>query len=312
MKISKEAKIGAMVLIAIAAIVLGYGFMKGQHVFDSSKQIYAVYDDVEGLSKSSDIMINGLRVGTVSDITFLDQAGKILVTMRVKSDFEFGNNSIAEIYSEGLIGGKILKIHPDYRSETVRSGDTLQSKLETSMMGKVTERLEPLVQEFQGMVRQIDSLARNFNDVMDDSGKKNIKESLENLNSTLAHLNSSSAQVDNLLANNTDKLDNTFTNLNQFSDSLAKVEIQPMITQIEKTIEEFNEVSHKLNEGDGTAAKLLNDGAVYDNLDHASRQLEELLQDVKLNPKRYINVKFSIFGGKNRIDSYERPTDRSD
>lgn len=312
MNVSKEVKIGLMVLVAIAAVVFGYGIMKGNHFFDSSKKVYAIYDDVEGLTKSSEVTINGLRVGSVSEIRFLNQTGEILVAMRIKSDFAFSKNSIAEIYSEGLIGGKILKIHPDYKGSPIQSGDTLQSHVAMGMMGKAQQRLEPMVNDFQAFLEKVDTLVNNINKVLDEPGRKNISESIAHLNGTLANLEQSSGRINKLLDDNGDHFDNIFTNLSDFSDSLAKIEIQPLVAKTDAILNEFNLITEKLNNGDGMAAKLLNDSEVYDNIDHATRQLEELLQDIKLNPKRYINVKFSIFGGKNKTQAYEKPEDRSE
>lgn len=312
MNISKEVKIGMMVLVAVAAVVFGYGVMKGQHFFDSSKKVYAVYDDVEGLTKSSEVIINGLKVGSVSEIEFLNETGEILVAMRINSKFNFSKNSVAEIYSEGLIGGKILKIHPDYRDAPIESGDTLKSSIAMGMMGKAQQRLEPMVNDFQAFLEKVDTLVGGINQILDQQGRKDISESISNLNKILINLEQSSAQVNKLLNNNGDSFDNIFTNLSDFSDSLAKIEIQPLIAKTDAILNDFNLISEKFNHGEGTAAKLLNDSEVYDNIDHATRQLEELLQDIKLNPKRYINVKFSIFGGKNKTQAYEKPDDRSE
>src|SRR5699024_4902003 len=121
------------------------------------------------------------------------------------------------------------------------------------------------------------------------------------------------------LTKNSGRLDTTITNLNhtvynfsKISDSLAEIEVQPIVAKLDETLDNFNNISTKLNEGNGSLGKLINDNAVYENIDHATRQLEELLQDIKLHPRRYINVKFSIFGGKNKAKPYEKPEHRSD
>lgn len=316
MKLSKEVKTGLLAVVAIVLFIYGYNFMKGNNIFDSSKEIYAIYDEVEGLSNSADVTINGLKIGKVTNIEFLDQSGAIVVTMRVKDDFKFSKNSIAQIYSDGFIGGKIMKILPDYRAENIKSGDTLPSDIEEGIMANVMSRLVPLREKIENAMGGVDTLVQSLNNVLDEKGQQNIKESLASLSQTLNNLNQSSTQIKGILDRNSNKLENTFENLNKtgdnlavFSDSLAQVEVQPILNKVNGVLDDLNSIAHELQSGEGTAGKLLKDDAVYDNLDRASKQMEELIQDIKLNPKRYINVKFSIFGGKNKTTPYKKPDD---
>src|SRR5699024_33382 len=133
------------------------------------------------LSNTANITINGLKVGEVDGIKFLGNSGKILVTLRLKKDFEFSKNSIAEIYSDSFIGGKSLRIIPQQGSEVAQSGDTLRSNVHESIMESVTNRLEPLEEKVQNALSNIDTLAQNFNEILGDSGKKDLKETLHNL-----------------------------------------------------------------------------------------------------------------------------------
>lgn len=303
-----------MALAAIAVVIFGYNFMKGQNIFDSSREFYAVYNSVDGLSNSANVTINGLKVGSVSDISFLDSNGKILVTFKVKSDFKFSKNSEVLIYSDGFIGGKAIKILPDYAGPQAKTGDTLQSKVEQEILESLTERLAPLEVKLESAIGGIDSLVQSLNEVLDEEGKKNLKGSIAGLNTTMAHLSKVSGEIDQLLSNNSDKLNGTIANLDhtaqnfsKLSDSLAQIEVRPLVAKLDSVLEDFNTISAKLNNGEGTLGKLLNDEGIYNNLDHASKQMEELLQDIKLNPRRYINLKFSLFGGKNKTEPYQRP-----
>jgi len=316
LKISKEVKTGALALTAIVLFIFGYNFMKGHNILDSSKEIYAIYDNVEGLSGSADVVINGLKIGKVTETEFLDESGKILVTMRIKSDFKFSNRSIAQIYNDGLIGGKVMKILPEYVGENIKSGDTLNSDVDEGIMASVMSRLVPLREKVESAVGGVDSLVQSLNNVLDDKGQANIKESLAKLNTTLENLNSSSSQIDGMLSRNAQKIDNTIhnfdhtaENLSNLSDSLAKIEVQPVLNKVNLILDDFNELSQKLKDGEGTAGKLLTDENLYDNLDRASKQMEELIQDIKLNPKRYIHLRFSVFGGKNKTPAYKKPED---
>lgn len=312
MKISREVKTALLAIAAIALLIYGYNFMKGRNIFDSNRDFYAIYDNVEGLSNSADVTLNGLKVGSVSKIEFLNKNGKIIVRFNVSNDFQFSDQSVVSLYSDGFIGGKSLKIEPDYNGPLAKAGDTLSSNVELELTERLSHRVEPLEQKLESALSGVDSLVQGLNDIIDEEGKRNIQESLVSLNATLKNLNNSSARIDRLLSGNADKLDGMISNfdhasqnLSRISDSLALVEVGPLINKIEDMIDDFNTVGAKLSRGEGTIGKLLDDDRVYENLDGATRELEDLIQDIKLNPGRYVDLKFSLFGGKNK--PYRKP-----
>jgi phospholipid/cholesterol/gamma-HCH transport system substrate-binding protein len=303
-KYTKEVKTALLAIVAILLFIFGYSFLKGKNWFDSSRTFYAVYNDVEGLSPSSPVTINGLKVGNVTNIGFLDTSGKLVVTFLVDNSFPFSENSVAEIYGGGLIGGKSLAIIPIYEEgETAQSGDTLQSAIEEGLLELVNERLTPLQEKIEKVIVSTDSLVNSFNEVMNPTTRENLKNSIANLNVTIASLNNSAQSVEGILNTNSPKLNRTFTNLDHmstnlsnFSDTLVAFDFNKVTDDIESAVSNFETVTHKLNSGEGTAGKLINDPAVFNNLERATNQLDELIQDVKLNPKRYVH--FSIFGKK--------------
>lgn len=302
MKYTKEVKTALLAIVAILLLIFGYSFLKGKSWFDSSRTLYAIYDDVEGLSPSSPVTINGLKVGSVTKIGFLDNTGRLLVTFRVDTELPFSEESIAQVYGGGLIGGKSLAIVPEYeRGNVATSGDTLPGQIEEGLLELVNERLTPLQEKVETAIESTDSLINSFNEVMNPQTRENLKESIAALNATMSSLKNSAQTVQNILAENSPKLDRTFTNLdeastnlNQFSDTLTQVDILQITEDIESAVASFESFAEKLNSGEGTAAKLVNDPSVYNNLQQATDQLDELIQDVKLNPKRYVH--FSIFG----------------
>ncbi len=307
-----------MAIVAVAVVIFGYSFMKGHNIFDSSREFYAVYDNVDGLSPSASITISGKNVGAVSGINFLNKSGKIVVTMRVNSDFQFSKNSVAQIYSGGFIGGKSIKIIPNHKGGPAVSGDTLKSDKESGVIAHVTQNLKPIEEKFQEVLKGLDTLLKNVNQVFDKETRQDLKGSLSNLNSTMNHLNNSAAEIDQLLNRNGTTLDTTIHNLsnmaynlNTLSDSLSQIKVKALMAKVNGVLSDFEAISTQLKEGEGTLGKLLNDEELYNNLDQASQQLEELLQDIKLHPKRYINVKFSIFGGKDKEIPYRKPENAS-
>ncbi len=314
MKYSREVKTAALAIIAIVILIFGYSFLKGENLLSNNRTYYAVYDDVEGLSQSSEVTINGLKVGQVSSIDFLNEKGQLLVTFTVKNDFPFSKTSVAEIYGGNIIGGKSLAIIPKYDQNVgiAKSGDTLEGGKEEGIMELVNDRLTPLQQKLEGTIVSADSMLTAITEILNDSTRNNIRGTFKNLDATVSSFKITANELQGIVQGNSEKLDRTFTNLdemsanfNKFSDTLTSMDIKQITNDLEKVVADFENVSDKLNNGDGTAARLINDDAVYNNLDRATRQLEELLQDVKLNPKRYVH--FSVFG-KNP-GPYDEPKD---
>ncbi|MEE2772254.1 MAG: MlaD family protein [Bacteroidota bacterium] len=314
MKYSREVKTAVLAILAIVILIFGYSFLKGENLLDDSRTFYAVYDDVEGLSPSSEVTINGLKVGQITNIDFLDQTGKLVVTFTVKNDFPFSKNSTAEIYGGNIIGGKSLAIIPKYGEQAAmaESGDTLPGGKEEGIMELVNDRLTPLQKKLENTITSADSMLTAITEILDDSTRNNIRGTFRNLDATVSSFRVTATELEGIVSGNHDKLDRTFTNLdemstkfNQFSDTLTRMNISEITTNLENVIADFEQISNDLNNGKGTAGKLLNDDGVYNNLDRATKQLEQLLQDIKLNPKRYVH--FSVFGKK--PGDYEEPQD---
>ncbi len=314
MKYSREVKTAVLAILAIVILIFGYSFLKGKNLLDDSRVFYAVYDDVEGLSPSSEVTINGLKVGQITKIDFLDRSGKLVVTFTVKNDFAFSKNSIAEIYGGNIIGGKSLAIKPVYdeKSLMAESGDTLPGGKEEGIMELVNDRLTPLQKKLENTITSADSMLTAITEILDDSTRNNIRGTFKNLDATVSSFKVTADELQGIVKGNSDKLDRTFTNLdemstnfNKFSDTLSNMNIKQITTNLENVVADFEQISSDLQNGKGTAGKLLNDDGVYNNLDQATKQLEQLLQDIKLNPKRYVH--FSVFG-KNP-GPYEEPKD---
>ncbi len=313
MKFTREVKTALLAITAIILLIFGYSFLKGKNLLDSSRTFYAMYDDVEGLSPSSPVTINGLKVGQITNIDFVDQSGLIRVTFTVENDFKFSKSSIAEVYGGSILGNKSLAIIPNYEDpEMAESGDILKSDVEEGIMELVNEKLAPLQEKIESSIVSADSLLTAFNEIMDDSTRNNIRSTFNDLGETARSFKGTAFELEGLVKTNSPKLDRTFTNLdemstnfNKFSDTLSTMNIGKITNDIESVVADFEQISTNLNNGHGTAGKLLNDDKVYDNLNRATKELEQLLQDIKLNPKRYVH--FSVFGKK--PGPYEQPQD---
>jgi phospholipid/cholesterol/gamma-HCH transport system substrate-binding protein len=313
LKITKEIKTGILVLSSIALFIWGYSYLKGRDLLNEYKIIYVEYDNVEGLASNAPVTINGLVVGKVSNITLQNNTGKLLVELQVKSSFPFSKSSIVAIYEPGLIGGKQIQIIPDFDDKNLAvNGDTLKSDVKKGLTDLVAEKLTPLQEKVEKMVVNADLLLKNLNDILDTKSKENLKSSISNLNETLAGFNTAAKNVNTILADNKGKIDGTLSNLNKvssdftkISDSLSKANLGQIVKNLEKTLVSVDKIMSEVQSGKGTFGKMIKDESLYNNLDKTSKELELLLQDVRLNPTRYVNV--SVFGKKNK--PYTSPKD---
>ena len=312
MKRSKEVKTAVLALGTILLFIFGYSFLKGTNILDKDNTFFVTYDNVEGLAKASPVTINGLLVGKVKDITFLNNQGKLLVSFSItESDFEFSKNSLVRIYSSGLLGGKSLGLYPEYDPENrAVSGDTLVGSVEDDMLVAVTKALGPLEDKVNNTLVTLDVLLHSITDILDPKTRANLQNSITNLNTTMESLNDASSSLNGLLKENKGSLNNTFanlenmtTNFNSLSDSLSKLETGKLFSELQNVVTRFDTITSALENGEGSMGKLLTDEQLYENLKGASKQLEELLEDVKLNPKRYLHI--SVFGKNNK--PYEKP-----
>lgn len=305
MKISREVKVGALVLSGIVLFIYGFNYLKGKDLFNPSDTFYTEYNNVEGLVPSTPVTINGLKVGKVTGIGFKgDGSGKLSIELMVDSNFEFSKNSKAELYETGLIGGKAIAIIPAFDgAETAEDGDFLEGRVKAGLTELVNQRLTPLQEKIEIMMVGADSLLSNINDVFDAKTKENLRASVAGLNDVMQNFKSTSSSLKTLVALNQEKLNTTLdnvenisSNLSKTTNELAEADLKQTIKVLESTIQNFNGISAKINSGEGSIGKLLKDEGLYDNLEGASLQLEQLLQDMKLNPKRYVH--FSLFGKK--------------
>ncbi|MBT8265096.1 MAG: MCE family protein [Bacteroidia bacterium] len=303
MAISREVKTAGLVLIGLALIIFLFNYLKGENLLDSSRKFYTVFENVEGLATSAPVTINGLTVGRVQKIT-LDQEknGQLMVMLLLDNDFEFSKNSTAELYETGLIGGKAIAIVPAFDdAEIARSGDMLDSEVKAGLSELLNQKLTPLQEKMEIMMVSADSVLTNINDVFDEKTKTNLQNSIAQLSATISSFKNTSQSLNGLITDNQEKLDNTLTNVDQISsnllkitDSIASANLAQTIKNLESTIGNFDQVLASIENGEGSIGKLLKDEGLYNNLEGASKQLEQLLQDMKLNPKRYVH--FSLFG----------------
>ncbi len=304
---SKELKTGIIALIIIALGIWGYSFLKGQDIFSpSARHFYVEYNKINGLNESSLVTINGLKVGKVEDISFnqkADKRGNLLVRLSLDNDFEFSKNSVAKIYSAGLMGGQNLAIIPNYDGQTAEDGDYLKGQVESDLFSSFGEKLNPIQAKVENVLLHIDSLVTGVNQILDDDTKISLKKSIKGLEGTIYDTRKTLSTVNSMLAENKTNIDATVQNAKKASDDfskmsgdLANAKLGETVKKLETTLEGVNGLLNNVNSGKGTIGKLVSDEKLYTNLTNATKEMEELLREMKLNPKRFVH--FSLFGKK--------------
>lgn len=310
MKITRELKTGIVAVTVIALFIWGYNYMKGLNLFDApSKTYFTEYSDVQGLNTASVVTLNGLEVGKVIAVKFINKdsakRGWLIVEFSVETDLEFSKNSIAKIYSASLMGGKSLALVPSYEGENAKSGDFFQGETEADVITSVTDNLKPLFAKVENAVVSADSVLVGINEIMDAKTRADLKSSIVQLNATISNFNTISKSVNEMVATNKVKIGNTLTNtelmtnnLAKLSDSLANSNLGATVKNLETTVNNLNSILANVESGEGTLGKLLKDDEMYNNLTSATKELDELLREMKLNPKRFVH--FSLFGKKDK------------
>ncbi|GAA4934757.1 MlaD family protein [Algibacter agarivorans] len=299
MKISKEVKIGVLVLSGIVLFIFGFNYLKGQNLLDSSRTFYTEYENVEGVVPSTPVTISGKAVGKVKDISFKeDGSGKLSVTLLVDNSFQFSKNSKAELYETGLIGGKAIAIVPAFDgAANAKDQDVLSGGIKAGLTDLVNQRLTPLQEKIEKMMVSADTLLGNLNDVFDDKTKSNLKTSISELSATIQSFKNTSVSLNQVVQDNQEKIDNVLTNADKLTGNLANItttlsesNLKETVKNLESTLQNFDNILANLEKGEGSMGKLLKDDALYDNLKGASKEMEALLEDIKLHPKRYFRI----------------------
>lgn len=315
MKLSKEFKIGIVVTIALALLYWGINFLKGMDIFSNDRILYALYEDVGGLERANPVKINGLSVGQVRNMYFSqDGQANIIIEILLKNQIPVPKNSTAKIISSDILGSKAVDIILGDSPEFILSGDTLKADMEISIKEEVSRQLQPIKTKAENLMMSIDTVLTMLNGLFSNTNTRNITKSVEHMANSFENLESTTNTIDTLLKGqrnrlenifgniesitnnlqaNEDNLNNIISNLSSFSDTLAQAQVAETIANINSTMAEVSGITKKINDGEGSLGMLVNNDSLYIELERSSEQLNLLLEDIRLNPKKY--VKFSVF-----------------
>ena len=304
MRLSKEIKAAFFVLSTILLFIFGFNYLKGSSILDKQKTIFAVYDEVDGLLVGANVMINGLSIGNVTELDFLPNSTKIIVTLKVKDKLNFSSKSTASIYETGVLGGLAISIEPLFERESiVKTGDTLMSSVRPGLTELINRQIEPLSRQLQSTITSVDSIFTGASNVLNRQTQEEIKESISVLTSAINAIKNSSVIIEEILTSKNTQINNTLdnfekisANLSNVSDELNSFGLTSLLSNLEVSVDGISSIVDKLDSDDSTLGKLINEDEVYNNLNSSIESLNILINDIKANPKKYVH--FSVFGRK--------------
>ena len=308
MKFTKEIKVGFLAVLGIMMSVFSYNYLKGINLFDKNRKFIVKYEKVDGLSVSNPVTMNGFKIGKVQKINFNSKnTRELLVDIIIDNDVIFPKTSLAELYETGLIGGKAIAIIPDYKNDSTIAidGDYLKGVIKPGLTELVNQILPQVQLQIEAVMKNAEIVLQNINTLFDDETKKELKSSIEDFSNLTSSLSETSDEISKLIADNSKNLTNSLSdfrsasnNIKSITDSLSSDDIKSITINLNSLVNNLNSITTSLKNSEGTAGKLINDKSIYDNLENATNQLNRLIEDIKLNPSRYIN--FSVFGKKNK------------
>jgi len=318
MKIKREYAITGLVLGGVGLLIFGVNYLKGLDLFQKRNVYHAVYNNVAGITSASPVYYNGFKVGQVINAALMPgRSGHVVVSFQINEDeLPIAKDTKVQIYSADLFS-RALQLELG-QGELAEAGDTLVGDVQLSLTDAVSAQIDPLKAKAEGMISKVDSVLNGFQMILNkeavgdiDSSFTSIREVLESLSSTAARLDklvavesvTLSASLHNLqtvsatLARNSDEMDHIFTNLDTLTTDLAKGRLRKVMDDMALASAELKKVAQDIGNGQGTMGKLMKDDSLYTNLNAASRELDLLLEDLRVNPNRY----FSVFGKKDRL-----------
>ena len=306
---NKELKIGIVFVLVFITLIVGINYLKGINVLNKNRTFFAVYNDIAGLQVGSPIMVNGYQVGMVGNIDLLSSQ-ELLVALKIDHDLAISNNSNSRIINRDLMGTKAISLILGNSTYLMNEGDTFITSVEGTLQDEVNAQILPLKNKAEELISSMDSVMIIITAVLDKDARNNLSNSFKSLEETFDLMSKSMSKVDMIIDHNNEKVSKIISNLESISLNISSHndQIKNIINNISSIsdtllrkdilsiIDNFNQISSNINNGEGSLGLLIKDDTVYKNLENSTAQLAELIEDMKKHPSRYVN--FSILGGK--------------
>ncbi len=319
MKISNEVKVGILAVVAIVALIVGFRFLKAKDIFNRTPKLHAIFKSVGGLEKANFVKINGLTVGSVYAMEPADEnVTAVKVTLSITEKVNIPSNSVA--YIEGsLLGSSNVIIELGDATTNLKDGDVIQTKEEAGLLGNLTSEAKPLISKVRNAADTATLLLSNFNNILNPATQHELQATIANLSRSTAALNALlnslnqplSATMENMNAitsnikNQNKAIEGILNNANTFTNDLKQLQLQRTIDSLNATISDLRTTITGISDPNGSLGALMHDRKMYNKLNDVLLSLEILLDDIRVHPKRYVNI--SVFGKKNKSGELTAP-----
>ncbi len=296
MKISKEVKTGILVILGVILFIFGFNYLKGQNLFDSNNVYYTEFD-YNALTQSSLVTVKGNAVGKIKDITYDYKTGKTRVSFFINEELKFSKNSVVRLYETSLMGGNAIAIILAEDGDIAKPGAVLKSEVETGLVSSLSKNFSGISNELNSTLRATDTLFTSLNTFVNDQSEAGLKSTIKELNETLRSFKTTSNKVNSVLTKNDKNIAGILEKFKATSDGLAALtaelknaNVGATVQNLNKTLSNLNGILATIDKGEGSIGKLLKDETLYNNLEGATKEMEALLKDIKLHPKRYFRI----------------------
>lgn len=300
---SKELKVGLFMVIAIALLYFGFNYLKGIEFFSSNDKYYALYENVDGLNVSNAVYVNGYIIGRVNDITLVQGSeSPVLVELAVDGELVLGDSARAVLNSD-FLGNKSIVLDVGNISDPITPGDTIIGALDRALTDILAESAQPVANNLETTIKKMNLLLENLSK---NSARLDtfflemqtippvLKNTIYSVNNNLDEITSTFDKVGGTLDTTLANANPALKNLTQFADSLNQLELNKTVASLNKTLDELNAVVKKIDSNEGTLGKLINNDSVYNNLNDAILEIENVMYHLNTNPKHF----FSPLGKK--------------
>ena len=308
----REVKVGIVSIVVIFILILGINYLKGTNIFKNNITFYALYQNIDGLQIGAPVTVSGFKVGSVTDIDMLTESNNnLLVTINIEKELVVPKESILKIVNQDLMGTKGVNLIFSSSSDNASSGDTLSSSLESSLQEEVNAQILPFKRKAEELIVSIDSVMMIVTAVLNKDARKDLSKSIESLGETFSLMSSSMKKVDGIIDANEEKISNIIFNMesilsnieesnssvNSILSNMSLISDSLSNSNLTSLVNNFNTLMTQINSKEGSAGLFVNDDKLYTNLENTTKELSELIKDIKDNPKRYIN--FSLIKRSN-------------
>ena len=301
----REIKVGVLSVICLVVLYFGFNFLKGFNIFSIVDHYHGVYSEVNGLTEQAPVYIRGFKVGQVDAIRYdFRKDSSFVVSISINRDIDLPKGTTMDLVSDGLLGGSAIAL-------TLPTGSVGECYADNSVLP--TQIVPGLIDNLQtGLLGDLDStivvartLISNVNDQLADD---HLKHSLANIDKLSADLTVTSCELKSLMTNRVpgivDNLDTALANIEVLSKDLRDADLKATVARVDTAVDQVNVLLAEARSKDGTLGMLLNDKALYVNINSTVQSADSLLVDLKKNPRRYVH--FSLFGGKNKSDKAKK------